>query len=122
MDSGSSKDVEIDSPSRPLGPSGEACIELLHVMSWFICGDMMGDWGTLEVTEPELTADVGIDTEELIVGSEEVWSFVVGLTRRDVEGSCDCDCDCIAIVDCCGERRSGGGGGEDLKAAGFDIL
>lgn len=115
-DSGNSKDVGRDSPSRPLGPSGEGCMELFEVASW--CGDITGDCGKLEATDEELTAEVGMDTEELIVGSE-VWSFVVCLTRCASKGSCNCDC--TAMVDCGVERRSGDGG-EDLGVAEFDIL
>lgn len=70
--------------SRPRGPSGEACTELLLVTSWPICGDMMGDCGRLEVMEEQLTAEVGTDMEEeeVMVGRKEVCSFAAGLTRR----------------------------------------
>jgi len=47
-------------------------MELLLVTSWFICGDMIGECCRLEVTEEELTAEVGTEVEELIVGRKEV--------------------------------------------------
>lgn len=47
-------------------------MELLLVTSWFNSGDMIGDCCKLEVTEEELTAEVGTEWEELIVGKKEV--------------------------------------------------
>lgn len=121
IDSGRSKDVGKDSASRPLGPSGEACTELLFVISWFNCGDIMGDCCRLEVTEEELTAEVGTEADEVMVDMNDVWSFV--LTRREVEDSRD------AIANGCIEEAEGGGGGGGggicggvQELTGFDML
>jgi hypothetical protein len=74
MDSGSSKCGGVASGSRPLGPSGEPCMELLLVISWEVCGDMIGEaCCELEATEEALMADSGT-VEEGIVGREFVWS------------------------------------------------
>lgn len=78
---------------------------------------MTGDCGKLEVTDEELTAEVGIELEELMVGRKDVCSFVVSLPRRDIDESYG-GCECIAIVDCCESEDIGvsvGDGGEGVN-------
>lgn len=74
MDSGSSKGGRAYSGSRPRGPSGDACRELLFVMSCVVWGDMIGDGcRELEATDEALIADGGMYVE-VIELEKFVWT------------------------------------------------
>ena len=74
--------------SRPLGPSGEPCIEELFVVSCVVSGDMAGEGcSELEVvTEEALIAEAGMEAVEERDGRKDVCTWL-GFARL-VEGDC----------------------------------